>query len=103
MKKSIGIRIHAATALAATLGACATSKSVDQKIAEAQSQTSKKVESVEGHVDDLLRRQAAGSAEQDAQGPRGKSAGCDRGVGVNPFHAETRGRGENLRELRGSA
>jgi len=59
MKKSIGIRILAATALAATLGACATSKSVDQKIAEAQSQTAKKVESVEGQVEDLQNKQKA--------------------------------------------
>ena len=59
MKKSIGIRILAATALAATLGACATSKSVDQKIAEAQAQTSKKVESVEGQVEDLQNKQKA--------------------------------------------
>src|SRR5205807_5656389 len=59
MKKSIGIRILTATALAATLGACATSKSVDQKIAEAQAQTSKKVESVEGQVEDLQNKQKA--------------------------------------------
>jgi len=59
MKKSIGIRILTATALAATLGACATSKSVDQKIAEAQAQTAKKVESVEGQVEDLQNKQKA--------------------------------------------
>jgi outer membrane protein OmpA-like peptidoglycan-associated protein len=59
MKKTIGFRILTATALAATLGACATSKSVDQKIAEAQAQTSKKVESVEGQVEDLQNKQKA--------------------------------------------
>src|SRR3954464_790010 len=59
MKQTIGIRILTATALAATLGACATSKSVDQKIAEAQAQTSKKVESVEGQVEDLQNKQKA--------------------------------------------
>ena len=59
MKQSIGIRILTATALAATLGACATSKSVDQKIAEAQAQTSKKVESVETQVEDLQNKQKA--------------------------------------------
>jgi peptidoglycan-associated lipoprotein len=59
MKKSIGIRILTATALAATLSACATSKSVDQKIADAQAQTSKKVESVEGQVEDLQNKQKA--------------------------------------------
>src|SRR5438067_7522500 len=57
--KKIGVRILTATALAATLGACATSKSVDQKIAEAQAQTSKKVESVEGQVEDLQNKQKA--------------------------------------------
>jgi peptidoglycan-associated lipoprotein len=59
MKKTIGFRILTATALAATLGACATSKSVDQKIADAQAQTSKKVESVEGQVEDLQNKQKA--------------------------------------------
>jgi protein-tyrosine-phosphatase len=59
MKKSIGIRILTATALAATLGACATSKSVDQKIADAQAQSSKKIESVEGQVEDLQNKQKA--------------------------------------------
>src|SRR5436309_9613548 len=59
MKQTIAVRILTATALAATLGACATSKSVDQKIAEAQAQTSKKVESVEGQVEDLQNKQKA--------------------------------------------
>ena len=59
MTKKIGFRILAATALAATLGACATTKSVDQKIAEAQAQSSKKIESVEGQVEDLQTKQKA--------------------------------------------
>jgi outer membrane protein OmpA-like peptidoglycan-associated protein len=59
MTKKIGFRILAATALAATLGACATTKTVDQKIAEAQAQTSKKLESVEGQVEDLQTKQKA--------------------------------------------
>jgi len=59
MTKKIGFRILAATALAATLGACATTKTVDQKIAEAQAQTSKKIESVEGQVEDLQTKQKA--------------------------------------------
>lgn len=62
MNHKIGFRILTATALAATLGACATSKSVDQKIAEAQAQTSKKVESVEGQVEDLQNKQKATDA-----------------------------------------
>jgi outer membrane protein OmpA-like peptidoglycan-associated protein len=59
MTRKIGFRILTATALATMLGACATSKSVDQKIAEAQSQNSKKIESVEGQVEDLQTKQKA--------------------------------------------
>jgi|KBSMisStandDraft_5_1062788.scaffolds.fasta_scaffold41753_2 outer membrane protein OmpA-like peptidoglycan-associated protein len=59
MTQKIGFRILTATALAALLGACATSKSVDQKIAEAQAQSSKKIESVEGQVEDLQVKQKA--------------------------------------------
>jgi peptidoglycan-associated lipoprotein len=59
MNHKIGVRILTATALAAMLGACATTKSVDQKIAEAQAQSSKKIESVEGQVEDLQTKQKA--------------------------------------------
>jgi len=59
MNHKIGFRILTATAMAAILGACATSKSVDQKIAEAQAQSSKKIESVEGQVEDLQNKQKA--------------------------------------------
>jgi len=45
--------------LAVSLGACATSKSVDQKIADAQAANSKKLESVEGQVEDLQQKQKA--------------------------------------------
>jgi peptidoglycan-associated lipoprotein len=41
------------------LGGCATSKSVDQKIAEAQAQTNQKIESVVGQVEDLQQKQTA--------------------------------------------
>ena len=44
---------------AVMLGACATSKSVDQKIAEAQAQTNTKIESVVGQVEDLQQKQTA--------------------------------------------
>ncbi|HXH41074.1 MAG TPA: OmpA family protein [Thermoanaerobaculia bacterium] len=70
MTQKIGLRILTATALAAILGACATSKTVDQKIAEAQAQTSKKIESVEGQVEDLQTKQKATDAhltQTDAQ------------------------------------
>lgn len=45
------------TAMAGLLGACATSKSVDQKIAEAQAQTNTKLESVATQVEDLQQKQ----------------------------------------------
>ncbi|HET7434557.1 MAG TPA: OmpA family protein [Thermoanaerobaculia bacterium] len=45
------------TAFAAFLGGCATSKSVDQKIADSQAQTNQKIESVAGQVEDLQQKQ----------------------------------------------
>lgn len=51
------IRIVSATALAALLGGCATSGSVDQKIAAAQSDTNKRIESVASQVEDLQQKQ----------------------------------------------
>ncbi|HEX3068098.1 MAG TPA: OmpA family protein [Thermoanaerobaculia bacterium] len=62
MNQKIGLRIVTTTALAVILGACATSKSVDQKIADAQAQSSKKIESVEGQVEDLQTKQKATDA-----------------------------------------
>jgi len=56
------VRLLAVTAVAATLGACATSKDVDKKIAEAQAQNSKKIESVEGQIEDLQNKQKATDA-----------------------------------------
>lgn len=53
----IATRIMTATALAALLGGCATSKSVDQKIAASQADTNKKIESVSGQVEDLQQKQ----------------------------------------------
>lgn len=61
------VRIVSITALAALLGACATTKSVDEKIAQsvAQSQadTNKKIESVASQVEQVQQHQK----EQDAQ------------------------------------
>jgi outer membrane protein OmpA-like peptidoglycan-associated protein len=51
------IRVVSVTALAALLGACATSKSVDQKIADAQAQSNQKIESVASQVEDLQQKQ----------------------------------------------
>jgi peptidoglycan-associated lipoprotein len=50
-------RALSATALAILLGACASSKSVDEKIAASQAQTNQKIESVAGQVEDLQQRQ----------------------------------------------
>ena len=65
MTQKVGFRILTATAIAATLGACATSKSVDQKIAEAQAQQGKRIESVEGQVEDLQNKQKATTTRLD--------------------------------------
>jgi peptidoglycan-associated lipoprotein len=50
-------RVLTTTVLAATLGACATSKSVDQKIAASQAQSNQKIESVASQVEDLQQKQ----------------------------------------------
>lgn len=52
-------RIVSFTAVALTLGACASNKSVDQKIADAQAQSNKKIESVSSQVEDLQQKQKA--------------------------------------------
>jgi peptidoglycan-associated lipoprotein len=50
-------RVALATALAVSLGACATSRSVDERIAASQAQTNNKIESVASQVEDLQQRQ----------------------------------------------
>ena len=50
-------RVVSAAALTAFLGACATSKSVDEKIAASQGQTNQRIESVASQVEDLQQRQ----------------------------------------------
>ncbi len=50
-------RVFLATGLAVLLGACATNKSVDQKIAEAQAATEAKIGSVSTQVEDLQQKQ----------------------------------------------
>src|SRR5882724_10228391 len=70
MNQKIGFRIITTTALAVMLGACATTKTVDEKIAAAQAQNSKKIESVEGQVEDLQTKQKATDthlSQNDAQ------------------------------------
>ena len=52
-------RIVMVTALVGTLGACATSRSVDERIAASQAQTNQKIESVASQVEDLQQKQQA--------------------------------------------
>jgi peptidoglycan-associated lipoprotein len=50
-------RVVSAAVLTAFLGACATSRSVDEKIAAAQGTTNQRIESVASQVEDLQQRQ----------------------------------------------
>jgi peptidoglycan-associated lipoprotein len=52
-------KIVSLTALTLVFGACATNKSVDQKIAEAQAASSKQISSVSTQVEDLQQKQKA--------------------------------------------
>jgi peptidoglycan-associated lipoprotein len=61
----VSLKAVTATAFAMMLGACATTKSVDQKIADAQVQQAKKLESVEGQIEDLQNKQKATDARVD--------------------------------------
>jgi peptidoglycan-associated lipoprotein len=51
------IRAVSVTAMAALLGACASSKSVDEKIAASQATTNQRIESVSSQVEDLQQKQ----------------------------------------------
>jgi peptidoglycan-associated lipoprotein len=62
MNTKIALRLFVATAYVLVLGACATSKSVDEKIAAAQAQSSQKIESVSTQVEDLQQKQKATEA-----------------------------------------
>ena len=66
------LKIIYSTAAVALLAGCATSGSVDQKIAAAQAETNQKIESVVGQVEDLQQKQKAtdvrlGELSQSAQ------------------------------------
>ena len=50
------------------LGGCATTGDVDKKIADAQAKTDKKLESVEGQVEDLQQKQSTTEGKVDEQG-----------------------------------
>src|SRR2546423_1875370 len=62
MNTKIALRLLVATIFVLSLGACATSKSVDEKIAAAQAQSSQKIESVSTQVEDLQQKQKATDA-----------------------------------------
>ena len=55
-------------------GACATSKSVDQKIAAVQAQQGKKIESVEGQIEDLQQKQKVTDTRLDELSQEAKDA-----------------------------
>src|SRR5512141_257787 len=59
------VRMISSTALVALLAGCATSKTVDQKIAAAQVETNQKIESVVGQVEDLQTKQKATDVRLD--------------------------------------
>ena len=73
MKTKYAARFLAATAMA-TLGACATTKSVDQRIADVQAQQNKKIESVESQVEDLQQKQKQTDVRLDAVSQEAKDA-----------------------------
>ncbi len=56
-------RVLSVTALSAVLGACATTKTVDQKIAQSQADTNKRIESVASQVEQVQQHQK----DQDVQ------------------------------------
>jgi outer membrane protein OmpA-like peptidoglycan-associated protein len=57
-----GLKFLSLTVLAGALSACATSGDLDKKIADAQAQTNKKIDSVEGQIEDLQQKQKATDA-----------------------------------------
>jgi outer membrane protein OmpA-like peptidoglycan-associated protein len=73
MKSKYAARFLAATAMA-TLGACATTKSVDQRIADVQAQQNKKIESVESQVEELQQKQKQTDVRLDELSQEAKDA-----------------------------
>lgn len=61
----ITLKVVGSTALAVMLGACATTKTVDQKIADAQAKQEQKMNSIEGQVEDLQQKQKATDTRLD--------------------------------------
>jgi len=73
MKTKYAARFLAATAMAA-LGACATTKSVDQRIADVQAQQNKKIDSIESQVEDLQQKQKQTNVRIDELSQEAKDA-----------------------------
>lgn len=59
------LKLLSLTVLAGGLSACATSGDVDKKIADAAAQTNKKIDSVEGQIEDLQQKQKATDTRVD--------------------------------------
>jgi peptidoglycan-associated lipoprotein len=59
------LRAVSVAACAALLGACATQSAVDKKVAEAQADTNKRIESVASQVEDLQTKQKATDTKLD--------------------------------------
>ncbi|HYS55753.1 MAG TPA: OmpA family protein [Thermoanaerobaculia bacterium] len=57
-----GLKFLSLAVVAGALSACATSGDVDKKIADAQASTTKKIESVEGQIEDLQQKQKSTDA-----------------------------------------
>lgn len=62
------------TVLAGALASCATSGDVDKKIADAQAQTNKKIDSVEGQIEDLQQKQKQTDVRMDQLSQEAKDA-----------------------------
>ena len=58
-------RVVLATTLAGTLGACATNRAVDERIAASQAETNQRIESVASQVEDLQQKQQQTDARLD--------------------------------------
>ena len=58
-------RVVLATALAGTLGACATNRAVDERIAASQAETNQRIDSVASQVEDLQPKQQQTDARLD--------------------------------------
>ena len=61
----VSLKMVATAMIAVVLGACASSKDVDRKIADVQAQQSKKIESVESQIEDLQQKQKATDTRLD--------------------------------------